>query len=196
MAENKQDPLKIKCVIVGDGSVGKTCMLMSYTADKFPTDYVPTVFDNYTATVEVDGKIVHLGLWDTAGQEEYSRLRPLCYPQSDVFIIVFSVVEPASFDNALKKWYPELQENVKNAIKIFVGNKIDLRNDNQMILNQVNSPITNKAVIKKGYMQKYEINYLQRQNQQYLNQDVNILNALLQLKQAQKKFLMKQQNQL
>ena len=75
----------------------------SYTQDKFPTEYVPTVFDNYAATVKVDGKMVNLGLWDTAGQEEYNRLRPLAYPNSDVFLIVFSVVEPSSFVNALKK---------------------------------------------------------------------------------------------
>lgn len=47
--------------------------------------------------------MVNLGLWDTAGQEEYNRLRPLAYPHCDVFLIVFSVVEPSSFINARKK---------------------------------------------------------------------------------------------
>lgn len=75
----------------------------SYTQDKFPTEYVPTVFDNYAATVKVDHRMVNLGLWDTAGQEEYNRLRPLAYPHCDVFLIVFSVVEPSSFINARKK---------------------------------------------------------------------------------------------
>ena len=77
--------------------------LSSYTQDRFPTEYVPTVFDNYSATVKVDGRMVTLGLWDTAGQEEYNRLRPLAYPNCDVFLIVFSVVEPSSFVNARKK---------------------------------------------------------------------------------------------
>lgn len=75
----------------------------SYTQDKFPTEYVPTVFDNYSANVKVDGRMVTLGLWDTAGQEEYNRLRPLAYPNCDVFLIVFSVIEPSSFINARKK---------------------------------------------------------------------------------------------
>lgn len=61
------------------------------------------MFDNYAATVKVDNKMVNLGLWDTAGQEEYNRLRPLAYPNCDVFLIVFSVVEPSSFVNARKK---------------------------------------------------------------------------------------------
>merc|ERR1712137_130517 len=121
--------INIKCVVVGDGAVGKTCVLLSYTVDFFPMDYVPTVFDNYSANVKVNDKMITLGLWDTAGQEDYNMLRPLSYPQSDVFLIVFSVVEPASFENAIKKWYPELCENAKNVEKIFVGNKIDKRED-------------------------------------------------------------------
>lgn len=65
--------------------------------------YVPTVFENYVADVEVDGKHVELALWDTAGQEDYDRLRPLSYPDSHVILICFAIDSPDSLDNVQEK---------------------------------------------------------------------------------------------
>ncbi|TVU20615.1 hypothetical protein EJB05_36830 [Eragrostis curvula] len=114
----------IKCVTVGDGAVGKTCMLICYTSNKFPTDYIPTVFDNFSANVSVDGNIVNLGLWDTAGQEDYSRLRPLSYRGADVFVLAFSLISRASYENVLKKWMPELRRFAPNVPVVLVGTKL------------------------------------------------------------------------
>ena len=60
--------IRKKLVIVGDGACGKTCLLIVFSKDQFPEVYVPTVFENYVADIEVDGKCVELALWDTAGK--------------------------------------------------------------------------------------------------------------------------------
>merc|ERR1712146_108955 len=84
------------------------------------------------ANVLVDGKAVNLGLWDTAGQEYYDRLRPLSYPQTDVFLIAFSIISPSSFENVKSKWHPEIKHHCPDAPIILVGTKSDLRNEEQI----------------------------------------------------------------
>ncbi|KAL8944619.1 MAG: hypothetical protein Q9216_000316 [Gyalolechia sp. 2 TL-2023] len=119
----------IKCVVVGDGAVGKTCLLISYTTNKFPSEYVPTVFDNYAVTVMIGDEPYTLGLFDTAGQEDYDRLRPLSYPQTDVFLVCFSVTSPASFENVREKWFPEVHHHCPGVPCLIVGTQVDLRDE-------------------------------------------------------------------
>lgn len=117
----------VKCVVVGDGAVGKTCLLISYSTNTFPSEYTPTVFDNYEVTVMVDNTPISLQLWDTAGQEDYSKLRPLSYPGTDVFLVCFSLVSKVSLENVKNVWIPEISEACPDVPFVLVGLKSDLR---------------------------------------------------------------------
>ncbi|KAH8810184.1 small GTPase Cdc42 [Flagelloscypha sp. PMI_526] len=123
----------IKLVVVGDGAVGKTCLLISYTTNKFPFEYVPTVFDGYAATVMIGEDPYTLGLFDTAGQPDYDRLRPLTYPQTDVFLVCFNVTCPDSFENVKEKWFPEIHHHCQGVPFLIVGTQVDLRDDSSAL---------------------------------------------------------------
>ncbi|KAJ3085367.1 GTP-binding protein Rho1 [Quaeritorhiza haematococci] len=137
--------LRRKLVIVGDGACGKTCLLIVFSKGHFPEVYVPTVFENYVADVDVDGKHVELALWDTAGQEDYDRLRPLSYPDSHVILICFAVDSPDSLDNVQEKWISEVLHFCAGLPILLIALKKDLRNDPRVIeeLRKTNqSPVT------------------------------------------------------
>uniref|UniRef100_A0A2K6SA34 Ras homolog family member C n=1 Tax=Saimiri boliviensis boliviensis TaxID=39432 RepID=A0A2K6SA34_SAIBB len=117
--------IRKKLVIVGDGA----CLLIIFSKDQFLEVYVPTVFENYIADVEVDCKQVELALWDTAGQDDYDRQRPLSYPDTDVILMCFSINSPDSLENIPEKWTPEVKHFCPNVPIILVGNKKDLKQD-------------------------------------------------------------------
>ncbi|NXK91185.1 RND3 protein, partial [Formicarius rufipectus] len=129
--------VKCKIVVVGDSQCGKTALLHSY---------VPTVFENYTASFEIDTQRIELSLWDTSGSPYYDNVRPLSYPDSDAVLICFDISRPETLDSVLKKaswrgnspahswpqilqWKGEIQEFCPNTKMLLVGCKSDLRTD-------------------------------------------------------------------
>jgi len=120
--------IRRKLVIVGDGACGKTSLLSVFAMGEFPKEYEPTIFENYVAEIRLDGKAVQLALWDTAGQEEYERLRPLSYSKSHVILIAFALDTPDSLENVTVKWIEEVRSICGEDIPvILVGCKADLR---------------------------------------------------------------------
>lgn len=128
------EPRVVKCVLVGDGGVGKTSLLVSYLTNGFPNNYIPTAFDDYSVSVKIDRVPYTLQFCDTAGQEEFDVLRQLCYPATDVFIVCFSVVSPTSFANVGDKWLPEIRRYSRKVPIVLVGTHCDLRTDVQELI--------------------------------------------------------------
>jgi len=117
----------IKCIIAGDGTIGKTSLLLRYAKGEFHTEYVPTVVDSWACRVVVDSLEVDLEIWDTAGQEDLSRIRPLAYAQADTYILCFAIDNPASVENILSKWFPEVSHYCPQSPFVLVGTKMDMR---------------------------------------------------------------------
>merc|ERR1712080_513493 len=127
MEKKEELPENKKLVIIGDGACGKTCLLMVARGMEFPETYVPTVFETSEKTMEHGGKKYHLALWDTAGQDDYDRLRPLAYPNTHVVLVVFSVDQSDTFHNVQLKWLPEVKNHLPYTQFLLVGTKADLR---------------------------------------------------------------------
>ncbi|KAJ6495255.1 P-loop containing nucleoside triphosphate hydrolase protein [Mycena sanguinolenta] len=125
----------LKLVLVGDSYVGKTTLCIVSTTNTSLGDlvFVPKVFDAYAVSMPIGSKTYTFGIFDTVGQAEYDRLRPLSYGQTDVFLVCFSVAIPESLQNVQQKWFPELDHHCPRVPRIVVATQIDLRSDQQVV---------------------------------------------------------------
>ena len=146
--------VRLKTVVVGYGGVGKTCMLIRYARGEFPEVYVPTVFENYLAECQIDGQNYELALWDTGGGEDYPRLRPLSYPDTDVFILLFAVTDGQElFSEIYSYWWRELNHFCPDVPIILVGSKIDLRFNGIKTISTVEGEAMSKKIGAVKYME-------------------------------------------
>ncbi|GMM53175.1 Rho family GTPase [Starmerella bacillaris] len=145
-------PIVRKIVILGDGACGKTSLLDRFTRGYFRQVYEPTVFENYVHDIYVDGKPMQLSLWDTAGQEEFDRLRSLSYSDTHCIMLCFSIDSRDSLENAQTKWVAEIIDNCQGIKLVLVALKCDLRNqqdDDDMRQSDLISYEEGVAVAKK-----------------------------------------------
>ncbi|EXJ71536.1 GTP-binding protein RHO3 [Cladophialophora psammophila CBS 110553] len=120
-----------KLVLLGDGACGKTSLLNVFTRGFFPTVYEPTVFENYVHDIFVDGIHMELSLWDTAGQEEFDRLRSLSYDDTQAIMLCFSVDNRGSLENVFTKWIAEINEHCPGVKIVLCALKCDLREEHE-----------------------------------------------------------------
>uniref|UniRef100_F7DIU2 Ras homolog family member F, filopodia associated n=1 Tax=Ornithorhynchus anatinus TaxID=9258 RepID=F7DIU2_ORNAN len=95
--------------------------------------YAPSVFEKYTTSLSVGNKEVTLNLYDTAGQEDYDRLRPLSYQNTHLVLICYDVMNPTSYENVLIKWFPEVSHFCRGIPTVLIGCKTDLRKDKEQL---------------------------------------------------------------
>jgi len=148
----------LKCVVVGDAASGKTCLLSSYVQNLYPKEYTPTMVDNYTiSTLDKEGKPLRVDFIDTAGVEDFARLRTSSYVGTNVFLLCYSVSSPSSFANVSKKWCQEISAHCPKALIVLAATKVDLREDKatiETLKGKKLKPITTE----QGRNKKKEIN--------------------------------------
>jgi len=162
---------RIKIVAVGDGAVGKTCLLVTFSKNEFPDVYVPTVFENYVREFTVDSVQYELGLWDTAGQEDYDRLRPLSYTDANIVIICFSIDNSLSYNNVKDKWVPEVHHYCRNVPIILVGTKVDLRDDTSHAGKLIGPDNGQRLAYEVAATKYVEVSAKTRQNVNYVMEE-------------------------
>ncbi|KAI1887634.1 hypothetical protein AGOR_G00192330 [Albula goreensis] len=119
--------MSVKCVLVGDSAVGKTALLVRFTSETFPDCYKPTVYDNTGVDVFMDEVPISLGLWDTAGNDTFKRVRPMSYQQADVALLCYSVANHTSFANVRHKWIQEVRDHLPQVPVLLVAMQTDQR---------------------------------------------------------------------
>ena len=162
----------IKCVLIGDGGVGKTCLATTFAKGVFPSGYVPTTFDAHTVACTLPGgRVVELHVWDCAGQHEFDQVRHYAYfPTLDVFVLCFSLVSRVSLVHCERRWMREARGFDERIPVILVGTQLDAR-DNMMVkegggqLKRVISRREGQEVAARiGAVHYFEVSALQGKN--------------------------------
>ena len=126
----KQDYF-IKILLLGDGSVGKSSLLRSYSEGEFPSNLTGTLsVDSKTKNIKHQGKLLKIQIWDTVGHEKFFFFFRQCYEGISCIFLFYDVTNQESFENISSKWLPKIIENSETNIELaLVGNKTDLINE-------------------------------------------------------------------
>merc|ERR1711865_89114 len=151
------EELLIKTIIVGDGAIGKTCLMnaVKRPAEEMQDDYEATVADNEVVDWQFENETWQVDLWDTAGQENFSKLRLSAYPGSNVIMVAFDMTAPESLNNIVdadKGWVAEIKSKVKNFdTYVLVGTKHDLWKEKGGVAEKIGA----KAVVMTSAKDKH-----------------------------------------
>ena len=132
-----EELINFKIILVGDSSVGKTCLLMRAVNNKFTENYQATIgFEFLLMYYQVNNVKIKLQIWDTCGQEIYRSLIQGFYRNTSATLIVYSKSDRKSFDN-LNSWVKDVKNNTEQDIPIFlIGNKCDIENQSIQVTKE------------------------------------------------------------
>ncbi len=121
---------EVSIVVIGDAAVGKSCVIQSFLNNTFIPIYYPTSCNKYECLYHLtNGPYVKLIIWDTSGLPEFDGARPLCYTNTDLFIICFTQINPSTIKSVKEKWLPEVDKYGKGKHVLLLGTKRDLSTD-------------------------------------------------------------------
>ena len=117
----------LKLIVIGESSVGKTCVLLRFSDDQFPTSHMPTIgIDFRIKTINISNKTVKLQVWDTAGQERFRTITQTYYKGAMGIILVYDCTEESTFNN-IQNWLQQIDQHaVPNVKKVLIANKTDM----------------------------------------------------------------------
>lgn len=154
----------MKVCLIGDGAVGKTALRERYLGKGFAANYLMTIGADFAVNhMEVGSHSVKFQIWDLAGQERFGSVRSLYYSGSHGVIMIFDVTRAETYQNLIDGWVPELTKNLRTGPVpvVLLGNKIDLRNPDDITHIQAEKGGELTKNLAKEYGSKFEIPYLE-----------------------------------
>ncbi|XP_033110088.1 ras-related protein Rab-10-like isoform X5 [Anneissia japonica] len=144
----KQYDKLMRLLLLGDSTVGKSCLLLAMNEEEFPSNPGPTLgIDFKIKTVELNGKKIKLQIWDTAGQERFHTITTSYYRGAMGIMLVYDITQEKTFDN-IAKWLRNIQEHANEDVeKMLLGNKCDM-DDKRMVSKERGESIARENGIK------------------------------------------------
>lgn len=143
------EPEKLSILSLGDGAVGKSSIIRRWVQQDFEQNYVPTIEELLSKTIKIDGEMYRVEITDTAGQEEFNQIKYRYMENAEGFFFVFSIIDKKSF-NEIEPLYQDVQKAKPNGdyYSVIVGNKYDLREENESVPPENPLKLANKLGVK------------------------------------------------
>eukprot|EP00658_Telonema_sp_P-2_P071628 TRINITY_DN60869_c0_g1_i3.p1 TRINITY_DN60869_c0_g1~~TRINITY_DN60869_c0_g1_i3.p1 ORF type:complete len:201 (-),score=29.40 TRINITY_DN60869_c0_g1_i3:438-1040(-) len=139
---------KVKILVIGESSVGKSALLCRFADDIFNNKYTATVSVDFKCKkVEIDGEPMELQIWDTAGQERFRNVTSAYYRGAMGVFLVYDLTDRKSFER-IDTWMSHVSRHASNDItRMLIGNKADLAEQGRAVSTEEGQAVADKLGI-------------------------------------------------